>query len=121
MLHKFFSALLTKCFNYLRKHKLYPDELIYFQVILFLHLASGVPHPQASHHIYSSSDLLAVDSIIHSYSVKVAPPQSFLHQLAVNSQKDTKQVILPTPLPGRGPKQGVALAGMDNENTFKQA
>ena len=97
----------------------YPLRLIiYFQVILFLHLTTCVPHPQADHHIYSSSDLLAVDSNIHSYSVRVAAPQSFLQKLDMDSQADTKQMLLPTPLPGRGPRQG-ALAGnhpMDIKN-----
>ena len=88
--------------------------IIYFQVFLFLRLVECVPHPQASHHIYRDSDLLAVDSQSPSYAVRVAPPQSFLHQLAIDSQAGSKQVFLPTPLPGTQPRQGVALAGMDN-------
>ena len=78
---------------------------------MFLHLASGGPHPQVSHHIYSDSDLLAVDSQSPSYSVRVAAPQSFLHQLAKDSQEVSKQVLLPTPLPGIQPGQGVAQPG----------
>ena len=85
--------------------------IIYFQVFLFLRLVECVPHPQASHHIYRDSDLLAVDSQSPSYAVRVAPPQSFLHQLAVDSQAGTNQVLLPTPLPVMGPRQGDAFAG----------
>ena len=82
-----------------------------FQVVLLLFPRDCAPHPQARHHIYSESDLLAVDSDSHSYSVSVAAPQSFLDQLAMGSQAVSKQVILPTPLPGTGPRQMVALAG----------
>ena len=82
-----------------------------FQAIFILFLSDCHPHPQASHHIYSESDLLAVDSQSHSYSVSVAAPQSFIDQLAMDSQAVSKQVILPTPLPGVGPKQQVGLAG----------
>jgi hypothetical protein len=82
------------------------------QDFLFLHLASCVPHPQVSHNIYSDSDLLAVDSQSPSYSVRVAAPQSFLVQLAVDSQTGSKQVLLPTHWPGRGPEQDeVAFPG----------
>ena len=85
--------------------------LIYFQVFLFLCPASCVPHPQASHHIYSDSDLLAVDSQSPSYSVRVAAPQSFLDQIAVDSQAVSKQILLPTPLPDTQPRQRVAQPG----------
>eukprot|EP00092_Neocalanus_flemingeri_P022291 GFUD01024171.1.p1 GENE.GFUD01024171.1~~GFUD01024171.1.p1 ORF type:complete len:199 (+),score=58.42 GFUD01024171.1:141-737(+) len=79
-------------------------------VVLLLFPRDCHPHPQVSHHIYSESDLLAVDSESHSFSVSVAAPQSFLDQLAMGSQAVSKQVILPTPLPATGPGQQVGVA-----------
>ena len=72
-----------------------------FQVLLLLllPLVPCLPHPQASHHIYSDSDLLAVDSQINSYSVAVPPPQAFLDQLARESHVVSRKEFLPTPLP----------------------
>ena len=95
-----------------------------FQVILLLFLMECHPHPQVSHDIYSESDLLAVDTESHSYSVSVAAPQEFIDQLAMDSHVAYKQVILPilptqqvilpilpTPLPGVGPRQQAGPAG----------
>eukprot|EP00092_Neocalanus_flemingeri_P071765 GFUD01088226.1.p1 GENE.GFUD01088226.1~~GFUD01088226.1.p1 ORF type:complete len:199 (-),score=42.56 GFUD01088226.1:16-612(-) len=79
-------------------------------VVLILFLRDCHSHPQVSHLIYSESDLLAVDSESHSFSVSVAAPQSFLDQLAMGSQAVSKQVILPTPLPATGPGQQVGVA-----------
>ena len=88
-----------------------PDKIIpQLQVLLLLPLVPCLPHPQASHHIYSDSDLLAVDSQINSYSVAVPPPQAFLDQLARESQVVSNQGFLPTPLP----RNKVASEGKQN-------
>jgi len=80
--------------------------MIHLVILLFLHASCT---PQASHHIWRESDLLAVDSD-NSYSVSVAAPQSFLDQLAMASQSVSKQAFLPTPLPASGPSQPIRVA-----------
>ena len=77
-------------------------------------------HTETFHQISSSSDLLGVDSHIHSYSVTVPAPQSLRHQLVVDSQAGSRKAILPTPLPNMGPRQGRALPGTNIRNKLEK-
>jgi len=64
-------------------------------ILWFLPTLPAPTASQASHHIYSDSDLLAVDSDTRSYSVAVPPPQAFLDKLGIS------RALLPTPLPAQ--------------------
>jgi len=81
-------------------------------VLCFLPTLPVPTASQASHHIYSDSDLLAVDSDTRSYSVAVPPPQAFLDKLGIS------RALLPTPLPTQKQESPPAPSPVDHGNSI---